>query len=46
MKKIPAVLGTLLSFLLLATAAFAQTTGSVRGVVVGPDSLPLPGVAV
>ena len=46
MKKLPAVLGTSLSYFLLATAAFAQTTGSIHGVVVGPDLAPLPKVAV
>jgi len=33
-------------FLLPATAAAQTTTGTVDGVVLGPDGLPLPGVAV
>src|SRR5215471_1392198 len=32
--------------LLSGSFALAQTTGSIRGVVIGPDSAPLPGVSI
>jgi len=45
MKKSVAALACLLP-LLLASSVFGQTTGSVKGVVVGADGQPLPGVTV
>jgi hypothetical protein len=47
MKKLAVSLGSGLAFsLLIASFGFGQTTGSMRGVVVGPDNQPLPGVTV
>ncbi|MGH9316118.1 MAG: TonB-dependent receptor, partial [Thermoanaerobaculia bacterium] len=46
MKKLAVAFGSALALLLFASEAYAQTTGSMRGVVVGPDGAPLPGVTV
>src|SRR5262245_53515040 len=46
MKKIP-ILGSALTLLLaLSIPTLAQTTGSIRGVVLGPDATVLPGATV
>ncbi len=45
MKK-PAVALASLVILLLTSPVLGQTTGAVKGVVVGPDGQPLPGVSV
>ncbi len=46
MKKLAAALGSAIAVFLLASVALAQTTGSIRGVVVGPEQTLLPGVTV
>ncbi|MGH9316948.1 MAG: TonB-dependent receptor [Thermoanaerobaculia bacterium] len=46
MKKLAVAIGPAFALLLFASEASAQTTGSMRGVVVGPDGSLLPGVTV
>jgi hypothetical protein len=46
MKKLSVAIGSVFALLLFASGVSAQTTGSMRGVVIGPDGQPLPGVTV
>ncbi|HTO89077.1 MAG TPA: carboxypeptidase-like regulatory domain-containing protein, partial [Thermoanaerobaculia bacterium] len=46
MRKLAVTLGSALVLLLVGSAGLAQTTGSIRGVVVAADNSPLPGVTL